>query len=50
VSGLFLKGGLYDPTPLKEFLTKEFGGDVKMQRDIKIGIVNALDGQYLDFT
>lgn len=35
---------------MKDFLTKEFSGDVNMYRDIKIGIVNALTGDYLDFT
>ena len=50
IQGLFWKGGLYDSEPLKEFLTKEFSGDVKMYRDIKIGIVDALTGDYLDFT
>lgn len=48
VTGLLYNGGLYDDTPMKTFLSKEITS-AQMQRDVSIGIVDALQGEYVDF-
>ena len=47
--GLFLEGGIYNSAPLKQFLVKELT-DYTMDRLLNIGIVDVLDGHYVDFT
>ena len=48
-TGLFWEGGLYDPSPLKSFIKDHVEG-LDAHRDIKVGIVNVLSGDYLAFT
>jgi predicted acylesterase/phospholipase RssA len=47
--GLFFEGGLYNSAPLEDFLKKEFSG-AEMKRKLDIGIVDVLDGSYMDFS
>lgn len=47
--GLFLQGGIYNSAPLKDFLKKELT-DYTMERLLNVGIVDVLDGHYVDFT
>lgn len=49
LKGLFWEGGLYDSSPLVEYLEGEFG-DLSMERKIDIGIVDIVDGSYKDFS
>ncbi len=49
ITGLFTKGGIYDSTPLKEFLNKELPKELSFKRHMNFGIVNVLTGQYVDF-
>ena len=49
VNGLLLQGGLYDNSPLKAFIQKEFA-NTNIHRDIAIGIVDALKGSYQEFS
>jgi hypothetical protein len=43
VTGLLAKGGLYDNSPLKTIIAKEFS-NVSIKRSVSIGIVDALKG------
>ena len=47
--GLFYEGGLYDSTPMEDFLKKEFN-NTKIERALNLGIVNVEDGTYHDFS
>lgn len=49
LEGLFAEGGLYDDTPLKEFLQKQFEG-IEIKRPVNVGITNVLDGKFEMFT
>jgi len=49
VRGLFFEGGLYNNAPMEDFLKKEFV-NMEPKRKIDLGIVNVLDGQYVDFS
>lgn len=48
-TGLFLKGGVYDSSPMKEFLQTQFK-DVSLHREIEVGIADMLSGDFLTFT
>jgi predicted acylesterase/phospholipase RssA len=47
--GLFFEGGLYNSAPMETFLKGEFTG-VNVQRALDIGIVDVIDGSYVDFS
>jgi len=49
VEGLLIKGGLFDSSPLNSFIKDQFK-DVQIQRDITVGLVDVLSGDYVDFT
>jgi len=48
-TGLLAKGGLYDSSPLKKFLTNEFATVSALSRDVNVGLVNILTGKWADF-
>ena len=47
--GLFFEGGLYNSAPMEDFLKKQFNG-VQMHRNLDIGIVDVINGDYKDFS
>jgi len=47
--GLFFEGGLYNSAPMEDFLKGEFSG-VGIHRDLDIGIVDVINGNYKDFS
>mmetsp|Transcript_14016 Transcript_14016/g.23813 ORF Transcript_14016/g.23813 Transcript_14016/m.23813 type:complete len:303 (-) Transcript_14016:62-970(-) len=47
--GLFFEGGLYNSAPMENFLKSEFD-NVSMNRKLDLGIVDVLDGSYVDFS
>jgi predicted acylesterase/phospholipase RssA len=49
VNGLLFQGGLYDDSPLKTFIQKEFQ-NTQIKRDVDIGITDALKGKYQEFS
>jgi len=49
-NGLLWKGGLYDSSPFKTFLEREFTDVTKMQRSVNVGITDALTGKFDEFT
>lgn len=48
-TGLLFKGGLYDSSPLKTFIQKEFSSTT-IKRNLGIGIVDVLKGEYKEFS
>lgn len=48
MTGLFAKGGLYNPQPLKDFLKSNFKG-IKLLRHLNFGLTNLLSGDFKDF-
>lgn len=44
ITGLFSAGGIYDNSPLYDFLTKEFQTHMDIKRDLAIGITDVLSG------
>jgi hypothetical protein len=49
-SGLLFHGGLYDTAPLKSFLKTKFQSVSQMNRDVSIGLVDMLKGEWTDFS
>jgi predicted acylesterase/phospholipase RssA len=49
IAGLFTAGGIYDNSPLYDFLTKEFSQHMALKRELAIGITDVLSGQYANF-
>ena len=47
--GLFYEGGLYDSSPMEDFLKNNFA-TAQMHRSINMGIVNVQNGTYHDFS
>jgi len=47
--GLFFEGGLYNSAPMEDFLKSQFKG-VQMHRNLDIGIVDVINGDYKDFS
>lgn len=48
LEGLYYEGGIYDDAPLKDFIKKEFS-DIKVQRDIFVGITDVENGNFVNF-
>lgn len=49
VAGLFTAGGIYDDAPLYDFLKKRFLNHETFQRDVAVGIVDVLEGDYRNY-
>jgi hypothetical protein len=50
VTGLLLKGGLYNSEPMEEFLADQYKDvDFPLKIGLDMGIVNIKDGKYIDF-
>ncbi|CDW78254.1 patatin-like phospholipase family protein [Stylonychia lemnae] len=49
IAGLFTAGGIYDNSPLTQFLQTQFNDPQTFERDLSIGLVDSIEGQYKSF-
>lgn len=49
VAGLFTAGGIYDDAPMFDFLKQRFLNTETFQREVAVGIVDVLEGDYRNF-